>query len=79
MDLKDTDEDGHHVKIRFLSKRVGSSSTVKWKWHSQYLGAGPVLKVNTKVKDKYGITAEGLEVARFEGSTKLNSCTAWAK
>ncbi|WP_328732912.1 hypothetical protein OHT20_32735 [Streptomyces caniferus] len=77
MQLKDTLADGHHVKIRFLSKRVGSSATVKWRWNSQYLGAGPTLDVETEGQDKYGIAASGIEVARFDGGTKLNSCTAW--
>ncbi|MFJ2565836.1 MULTISPECIES: hypothetical protein [unclassified Streptomyces] len=77
MSVSDTAADGHHVQIRFLSKEVGNSRTVKWPWHSLTSGNGTTLTFSTTAKDAYGITDTGVEVATFEGSTLLNHCTAW--
>ncbi|MGW0967276.1 hypothetical protein [Streptomyces sp. NPDC002516] len=77
MSVTDTSADGHHVQIRFLSKEVGNSGTVKWPWHSLTSGSGDTYTFSTTAQDDYGITDTGVEVARYEGSTFLNSCTDW--
>ncbi|MBW8798437.1 MAG: hypothetical protein JF597_34130 [Streptomyces sp.] len=78
MSVTDTAADGHHVQIRFLSKEVGNSGTVKWPWHSFTSANGDTFTFSTTAQDDYGIVATGVEVARYEGSTYLNSCTDWS-
>jgi hypothetical protein len=77
MSVRDTLADGHHVRIRFLSKPVGSSQTFYWAWHSLTAGSGETLTFSTTAQSSYGIDEAGVQVARFEGDALLNSCTAW--
>ncbi|MFI6245035.1 hypothetical protein [Streptomyces sp. NPDC051016] len=77
LSVTDTSADGHHVRIRFLSKAVGSSATTTWAWHSLTAGSGETLTLSTTAQTSNGIAETGVEVARFEGDTKLNSCTDW--
>ncbi|MEU6088592.1 hypothetical protein ABZ865_17515 [Streptomyces sp. NPDC047085] len=49
-----------------------------WPWHSLTTGKGDTLTVPTTAQSPYGIVATGVEVARFEGNSKLNSCTDWS-
>ncbi|MFD8812139.1 hypothetical protein ACFV23_11785 [Streptomyces sp. NPDC059627] len=77
MSVTDTAADGHHVQIRFLSKEVGNSGVVKWPWHSFTSAKGDTFTFSTTAQDDYGIVATGVEVAVYEGSTYLNSCTDW--
>ncbi|WP_371547959.1 hypothetical protein OG266_21995 [Streptomyces sp. NBC_00554] len=78
LSVTDTSADGHHVRVRFLSKAVGTSATTTWAWHSLTSGSGETLTLSTTAQTSWGIEATGVEVARFEGSTKLNSCTDWS-
>lgn len=78
LSVTDTSADGHHVRVRFLSRDVGSSATRTWPWHSLTAGSGETLTLDTSAKSPYGIVATGVEVARFEGDSKLNSCTDWS-
>ncbi len=75
--VTDTKADGHHVRVRYLSK-TDPGTTVKWSWHALYDGQGTTLKYPTTARHEYGIVNMGVEVARFEGSKLLNSCTDWA-
>lgn len=77
MSVSDTSADGHHVRIRFISKPVGNTGTTYWKWHSLTSGSGTSLTFSTTAQSSYGIAQAGVQVARFEGNTLLNSCTAW--
>lgn len=77
LSVTDTAGDGHHVRVRFLSKGVGSEAVSKWPWRSLTSGRGDTLTVSTTARSDYGIAETGVEVARFEGSRKLNSCTDW--
>ncbi|MEU6112087.1 hypothetical protein ABZ853_27235 [Streptomyces albidoflavus] len=74
--VRDSLADGHHVRIRFRSSKVtGGSHT--WQWRAHYDGAGTSSTWNTTAHDAVnGIRAVGAEIARFEGSTLLNSCVA---
>ena len=78
LSVTDTSADGHHVRVRLLTKAVGSDATVTWKWHSLTSGSGNTLTFSTTAQTEYGIWDTGVEVARFEGDTKLNSCTDWS-
>ncbi|MFF4907774.1 hypothetical protein ACFY2T_23195 [Streptomyces sp. NPDC001260] len=78
LSVTDTLADDHHVRVRFLSKDVGSSATRTWPWHSLTKGKDQTLTLSTSAQSDYGIVATGVEVARFEGDTKLNSCTDWS-
>ncbi|MEV7154613.1 hypothetical protein AB0N77_08295 [Streptomyces misionensis] len=74
--VKDTSADGHHVRVRYLTK--GDSGLVyKWKWHSNTDGSGATKEWETTAWSTYGIYEKGVEVARFEGDTLLNSCVDW--
>ncbi|MFF5039862.1 hypothetical protein [Streptomyces nigra] len=77
LSVTDTSADGHHVRVRLLTKPVGSQQVLTWKWHSLTAGSGETLTVSTTAGSSYGIYETGVEVARFEGDTKLNSCTDW--
>ncbi|MEV7425398.1 hypothetical protein [Streptomyces sp. NPDC091212] len=74
--VKDTLADGHHVRVRFLSKTSGGVK-VTWQWRSNTDGNGTTKVWETTAQTTYGIYEKGVEVARFEGSTLLNSCTDW--
>lgn len=75
--VKDTLADGHHVRVRYLTL-TASFSVKKWSWHSETGGNGSSLVYNTTAQDSVnGIADYGVEIARFEGSTLLNSCTDW--
>lgn len=77
LSVTDTSADGHHVRVRLLTKPVGSQQILTWKWHSLTSGSGDTYTVSTTAGSSYGIYETGVEVARFEGDTKLNSCTDW--
>jgi hypothetical protein len=75
--LYDSKADDHHVRIRLLTKN--QAGTVKyWPWRANYDGHGSLKEWDTFADDSSGIFAVGVEVARFEGSSKLNSCTDWS-
>jgi hypothetical protein len=76
MEVLDTRGDNHHVRIRL--KTQNHADTVKnWPWHANYDGEGESKTWNTYAHDDSGIFYVGIQVARFEGSTLLNSCTEW--
>ncbi|MET9411431.1 hypothetical protein ABZX90_37665 [Streptomyces sp. NPDC002935] len=74
-EISDTVADGHHASVRLLTKD-GTGTLHRWPWHSNTSGTGTIT-VNTTAQDDRGIFASGVEVARAEGSTVLNSCTDW--
>ncbi|WP_405924728.1 hypothetical protein [Streptomyces sp. NBC_00035] len=74
--LDDTLADGHHTRIRFLSKQHDGTIHY-WPWHKNTGGAGNHEWAATSATDSYGIFDIGAEIARYEGDTKLNSCTDW--
>lgn len=74
--VKDTSADGHHVRVRFLHQMSGTTIK-KWPWHSNHDGNSTTSVWNTTAQTSYGIYEKGVEVARFEGNTLLNSCTDW--
>lgn len=78
LSVTDTLADGHHVRVRLITKEVGNSAVVTWKWHSLTSGKGETLTLSTTARDEYGIEATGVEVARFEGDEKLNYCRDWS-
>lgn len=78
LSVTDTSADGHHVRVRLLTKPVGSQQVFPWAWHSLTSGSGNTLTLSTTAQSSYGILETGVEVARFEGGTKLNSCTDWS-
>ncbi|MEV1079947.1 hypothetical protein AB0I98_17125 [Streptomyces sp. NPDC050211] len=78
LSVSDTSADGHHVRVRLLTKAVGTDAVTTWKWHSLTSGSGNTLTLSTTAQTSNGIWATGVEVARFEGDTKLNSCRDWS-
>ncbi len=77
LSVTDTAADDHHVRVRFLHKPVGSQQVFTWPWRSLTSGHGDTLTLSTTAQAEGGIAETGVEVARFEGSRKLNSCTDW--
>ncbi|WP_432076602.1 hypothetical protein [Streptomyces wuyuanensis] len=74
--MSDTKADGHHARVRFLSKNT--HGTVKyWGWRSNLDGTGTTKNWSTTASDSSGLFDIGIQVARFEGNTLLNSCTDW--
>ncbi|MFH8868416.1 hypothetical protein [Streptomyces griseus] len=75
MGVHDNKADGHHVRIRLIGKKIGGTP-VNWPWRANYGGNGTY-----KAWDSYfpndGMLMVGVQVARFEGETLLNSCTDW--
>ncbi|MFJ3434297.1 hypothetical protein ACIPMU_12155 [Streptomyces cyaneofuscatus] len=73
--VHDNKADGHHVRIRLVGKKIGGTP-VNYKWRANYDGNG-----SYKAWDTYflntGMLMVGVQVARFEGDTLLNSCTDW--
>lgn len=77
LSVTDTAADDHHVRVRLLTKPVGSQQVFTWPWRSNTKGNGETMSVSTTAQAEYGIEHTGVEVARFEGDRKLNSCTDW--
>jgi hypothetical protein len=76
MSVDDTAADGHHVRIRLVTKN--HAGTVKyWSWHANYDGQGTSKQWKTYAHEDSGIFDVGIQVARYEGSSRLNSCTKW--
>ncbi|WP_406368213.1 hypothetical protein [Streptomyces sp. NBC_01546] len=73
----DTAADGHHVKVRFVSENLGHVRTY-WPWRSFYDGSGAGQAWYTSAQNgRNGIYILGMQVARYEGNTMLNSRTCW--
>ncbi|GAA2503618.1 hypothetical protein GCM10010276_53620 [Streptomyces longisporus] len=77
LDLYDSLADGHHVRIRLITKDANKNYTY-WPWHADYDGKGSSKEWNTSAKDSNGFINVAAQVARFDGDNLLNSCTAWA-
>lgn len=77
LSVKDTKADGHHVRVRYLTQQQ-SGTPRYWPWRSNTDGNGTTKVWETTAKSEYGIWGWGVEIARFEGSTLLNSCVDWA-
>ncbi|WP_369235108.1 hypothetical protein AB5J56_24900 [Streptomyces sp. R21] len=76
MNAYDALADDHHVSVRLLTKNY--AGTIKyWPWHANYHGVGTNLNWDTTATNNTGIHDVGVQIARFEGSTLLNSCTDW--
>ncbi|MFI5676537.1 hypothetical protein [Streptomyces cellulosae] len=77
MSLNDNLADGHHARARLITKD-NNGNTRYWAWHSDTDGANNGWKqFFLTAEDINGITNFGVQVARFEGDTVLNSCTDW--
>jgi hypothetical protein len=76
LSVVDTNADGNHVRIRFVSKYY-SGDVHYWGWRSWTGGSGAGQAWYTTAQDSAGMYAIGIQVARFEGSTMLNSKTCW--
>jgi hypothetical protein len=75
--VSDTAADGHHPQVRLVTEEY--NGTIKrWPWHSNTDGYGTTQSWNTYAYDGYGIAKVGVQVANFEHSTLLGSCTSWA-
>ncbi|MER7807377.1 hypothetical protein [Streptomyces sp900116325] len=69
--------DGHHARIRLIGKGPGGTR-VNWPWHYNYDGADTTKAWSSSAQYSAGLADFGLQVARYEGDTYLNSCTKWA-
>ncbi|MET8692869.1 hypothetical protein ABZV65_10015 [Streptomyces bauhiniae] len=76
MGVDDTLADGHHARIRLITKNAAGKNKY-WAWHADYGGAGTSKEIRSYAHDDSGIFDVGIQVARFEGSSLLNSCTKW--
>ncbi|MFB7460125.1 hypothetical protein [Streptomyces sp. NPDC056188] len=73
----DTLADGHHSRIRLLTKN--HQGTIKyWQWHVNNDGANSSKTWNTTATESSGIFSVGIQVARGVGDTVSNSCTQWS-
>lgn len=75
-DLSDTLADGYHARVRFLSKNT-HGTTKYWGWRQNLDGAGTTKYWVSTASDTSGLFDIGVQIARFNGSTLLNSCTDW--
>ncbi|SCK37698.1 hypothetical protein YUYDRAFT_04526 [Streptomyces sp. ScaeMP-e48] len=73
--VNDNKADGHHVRVRLVGKKIGGTP-VNWQWRANYGGNGTDKSWNTHFLNT-GMLMVGVQVARFEGDTLLNSCTDW--
>lgn len=78
LELKDTAADAHHVRIRIVSQQH-DGKRVNWPWRKNLSGSGTTANWTTTADDARGLHELGVQVARFEGETLLNSCTDWAE
>lgn len=76
LEITDTLADDHHARARYLTKR-GNGTTRYWAWHSNTGGVGTIGLDTTARDGEDGIFGSGIQVARFEKDTLLNSCTDW--
>ncbi|MFC9426774.1 hypothetical protein [Streptomyces sp. NPDC056987] len=74
--LADSLADGHHVRIRVVGKTIGGTP-LTFPWRSVTEGNGTVKSWSTYAEYGSGFINVGVQVARFEGDTLLNSCTDW--
>ncbi|MFF8445244.1 hypothetical protein ACF07U_30760 [Streptomyces californicus] len=73
----DTLADGHHARARLITKDVNGIRK-NWGWHKDTNGANNgTIRYTSYAVNQSGIFSVGIQVARFEGETMLNSCTAW--
>ncbi|MFF4984431.1 hypothetical protein ACFY3O_30860 [Streptomyces sp. NPDC001046] len=72
--LTDTLADGHHVRIRLVSKQYDGTRK-NWPWRKNFDGKGDTKTWDTTADDDRGLHEIGVQVARFEGDQLLNSCT----
>ncbi|WP_228927010.1 hypothetical protein [Streptomyces sp. DH7] len=76
MGVHDNKADGHHVRIRLIGKKIGGTP-VNWPWRANYDGNGSYKAWDTYFVNDGNMLMVGVQVARFEGSELLNSCTDW--
>lgn len=74
--VNDTKADGNHVRVRILSQQ-SSGNVHYWPWRKHTGGADTEQNWRTTASDNRGLFEIGVEVARFVGDRKLNSCTEW--
>lgn len=70
--------DGHHVRVRVLG-RAEDGDLITWQWRANYDGNGTSKSWTSTATFSGGIYDMGVQAARFEGDTLLNSCTDWMK
>jgi hypothetical protein len=77
MTFMDTLADDHHARARLVTKDVNGVRK-NWPWHKDLGGANSGgVDYNSYAINDSGIFDWGVQVARFEGDTLLNSCTDW--
>ncbi|MEV3856031.1 hypothetical protein AB0J38_17110 [Streptomyces sp. NPDC050095] len=76
MTVLDSAADGHHARARLITKNVNGTRK-NWAWHAATGGSGTSIDLTSYAIDDSGIFDWGVQVARFEGDTLLNSCTEW--
>ncbi|MER5949642.1 hypothetical protein ABT127_26675 [Streptomyces sp. NPDC001904] len=75
MTIGDTLGDGHHARARLITKNANGTRK-NWAWHSA-VGNNETVSLSTYAIDSSGIHDWGVQVARFEGDSLMNSCTNW--
>ncbi|KAB1988537.1 MULTISPECIES: hypothetical protein [Streptomyces] len=76
MTIYDSLADGHHVRARLITKDVNGVRK-NWPWHANTKGYNTSVDLTSYAVNSSGIFDWGVQVARFEGDTLLNSCTNW--
>ncbi|MFC9845941.1 hypothetical protein ACFWFF_38060 [Streptomyces sp. NPDC060223] len=78
MTYMDNLADGHHARARLVTTDVNGVRK-NWPWRYDYTGSGDdAISVTSYATNSSGIFGWGIQVARYEGDTYLNSCTDWA-
>ncbi|WP_282794800.1 hypothetical protein [Streptomyces sp. CC224B] len=73
----DSKADAKQARVRLLTKNASGKITY-WSWHAAKGGKGTLKSWKTHAKDDRGIFNVGVQVARFDGSHLVNSCTDWS-
>ncbi|MCX5429994.1 hypothetical protein OHU11_20190 [Streptomyces sp. NBC_00257] len=76
INLYDTAADGHHSRIRLVSKDTFGNRH-NWPWRMNYDGQGNGKTWKTTASHTNGLFDLGVDVATFEGDTMQNACSDW--
>ncbi|WP_381796882.1 hypothetical protein [Streptomyces niveus] len=71
--VTDTKSDGHHSRIRLLSKDT-FGTTKHWPWRMNYDGLNATKTWTTTASDSGGLFDLGVQVGTGEGSQVITSC-----
>ncbi|MEV1005899.1 hypothetical protein [Streptomyces sp. NPDC049881] len=75
--VNDTSADGHHVRVRMVIG-LADGTNLHSDWRRNTAGSGTSASGTVDMGFYGTFEAIAVQVARYEGDTFLNSCTAWS-